>query len=180
MLDLLYSFFFQRPYLDSMKRLKIGLIVVFTLAISFSACEKDDICIDADTPRLVIRFYDVTDTTEFKDVQNLVVRGLLPSGPKDTIPNTALDSIVIPLRVDANETSFALTRQLSIDDINVDTLTLSYELKEVFKSRGCGFIVNYDALQATIKTDDSVWIQETRITTPLVENTASAHVKILH
>jgi len=176
----LYSFIHLRPFVDNMKNFKIGFIVSLTLILSFSACEKDDICIDADTPRLVIRFYDVTDTTEFKDVQNLVVRGLLPSGPKDTIPNAALDSIVIPLRTDANETSFALTRQLSIDDVNIDTLTISYEVKEVFKSRGCGFIVNYDALQATVKTDDSVWIQETRITTPLVENTASAHVKILH
>lgn len=162
-----------------MFRLRIPFIVLLGI-LSFSACEKDDICVDADTPRLVIRFYDAIDTTEFKEVQNLVVRGLLPSGPKDTITNIALDSIVIPLKVDASSTSFALTRQLSIDDINVDTLVVSYEIKELFKSRACGYIVNYDALQATVKQDDSVWIQETRITTSLIENTASAHVKILH
>lgn len=162
-----------------MFRLRIPFIVLLGI-LSFSACEKDDICVDADTPRLVIRFYDAIDTTELKDVQNLVVRGLLPSGPKDTITNIALDSIVIPLLVDANSTSFALTRQLSIDDINVDTLVVSYEIKEIFKSRACGYIVNYDALEATVKQDDSVWIQETRITTSLIENTASAHVKILH
>ncbi len=162
-----------------MFRLRIPLIVLFGI-LSFSACEKDDICVDANTPRLVIRFYDVIDTTEFKDVQNLVVRGLLPSGPKDTIANIALDSIVIPLLVDANSTSFALTRQLSIDDINVDTLVVSYEIQEIFISRACGYIVNYNAIEATVKQDDSVWIQETRITTSLIENTASAHVKILH
>jgi len=162
-----------------MFRLRIPFIVLLGI-LSFSACEKDDICVDADTPRLIIRFYDARDTTEFKDVQNLVVRGLLPSGPKDTIPNIALDSIVIPLLVDASSTSFALTRQLSISDINVDTLVVSYELKEIFKSRACGYIVNYNALKATVKQDDSVWIQETRITTSLIENTASAHVKILH
>jgi len=162
-----------------MFRLRIPFIFLLGV-LSFSACEKDDICVDADTPRLIIRFYDAIDTTAVKDVQNLVVRGLLPSGPKDTIANIALDSIVIPLQVDAGSTSFALTRQLSIDDINVDTLVVSYEIKEIFKSRACGYIVNYDALEATVKQDDSVWIQETRITTSLIENTASAHVKILH
>lgn len=162
-----------------MDKLKIPIVILLGI-LSFSACEKDDICIDADTPRLIIRFYDVTDTTEFKDVQNLVVWGLLDTDAKDTIPNAALDSIVLPLRVDKNSTSFVLTRQLSIDDINIDTLTISYEINEIFQSRGCGYIVNYNALEATVKPDDSVWMQEVRITTPLVENTASAHVKILH
>jgi len=162
-----------------MNKLQFPLIILLGI-LSFSACEKDDICIDADTPQLIIRFYNITDTTEFKDVQNLVVRGLLPSGSKDTIANIALDSIVIPLRTDASSTSFALTRQLSITDINVDTLVISYDIKEIFESRACGYIVNYDALEATVKPDDSVWIQETRITTSLIENTASAHVKILH
>ena len=162
-----------------MFRFKVPLIILLGI-LSFSACEKDDICIDADTPQLIIRFYDVTDTTEFKDVENLVVKGLLPSGPQDTIPNIALDSIVLPLRVDSNSTSFALTRQIGSDSANVDTLVLSYEIREIFKSRACGYIVNYNALEATVKPDDSVWIQETLITTSLIENTASAHVKILH
>lgn len=165
-----------------MDRLRTSFIVLLMVLLSISACEKDDICVDADTPRLIIRFYDATDTTQFKDVQNLVVRGLLSSEPQDTIANIALDSIVLPLRVDANSTSFALTRQLGIndEDINVDTLVVSYEIKEIFESRACGYIVNYDALQLTVKPDDSVWIQETIITTSLIENTASAHVKILH
>ncbi|MEM9824872.1 MAG: hypothetical protein AAF985_27555, partial [Bacteroidota bacterium] len=38
--------------------------------IHFSSCEKDDICVEGDTPLLVIGFYDITDTT-FKSVNNL-------------------------------------------------------------------------------------------------------------
>lgn len=160
-----------------MKKLKIPLIILLGI-LSFSACEKDDICIDADTPRLIIRFYDIADTTEFKDVANMVVRGLLPSGAQDTIPNTALDSIVLPLRVDVPSTSFTISRRT--DTINIDTITFDYERREIYQSRACGYIVNYDSLRANVVQDDSVWIQETRITTPLVENTASAHVKIFH
>ncbi|WP_149276868.1 DUF6452 family protein [Pareuzebyella sediminis] len=162
-----------------MNKQKIVLFLMVGI-LAFSACEKDDICVDADTPRLVVRFYDITDTTEFKDVQNLIVRGLTTSGAQDTIINSALDSIVLPLRVNENSTSFTLSRQTSIDDINIDTITFTYEAKEIFISRACGYIVNFDGLQTTVVQDDSVWIQETRIITPLIENTASAHVKILH
>lgn len=162
-----------------MNKLKIVIFLMVGI-LAFSACEKDDICVDADTPRLIVRFYDIADTTDFKSVQNLIVRGLTASGAQDTITNSALDSIVLPLRVDENSTSFTLSRQTSNDDINVDTITFTYEAKEIFISRACGYIVNFDGLQTTVVQDDSVWIQETRITTPLIENTASAHVKILH
>ncbi|SHJ41925.1 DUF6452 family protein [Pseudozobellia thermophila] len=162
-----------------MNKIRIAVIILLGI-LSFSACEKDDICIDADTPSLVIRFYDVSDPTEFKDVQNLIVRGLLPSGAQDTIDNVALDSIVLPLRVDSNTTSFTLSRQVSIDDINIDTLTFNYETKEIFKSRACGYIVNYEQLEASVVPSDSLWIQDVIVVDSTVENTASAHVKIFH
>src|SRR5680860_1887398 len=92
-----------------MSKLKIPFIILLGI-LAFSACEKDDICIDADTPRLVIQFYDVLDTTQSKDVQNLVVIGLDEMGLRDTIPNVALDSIILPLRTNATSTSFTLKR----------------------------------------------------------------------
>ncbi|SIT10036.1 hypothetical protein SAMN05421766_11022 [Zobellia uliginosa] len=162
-----------------MNRFKILFIILLGI-LSFSACEKDDICTDYDTPQVVIRFYDVLNPTEFKDVQNLIVWGVLPSGGKDTIANVALDSIVLPLRVDANSTSFALSRQLSIDDINVDTLTFNYDVTELYKSRACGYIANFENLTVTVEQDDSVWIQTIDVDNALIENTASAHVKIFH
>ncbi|MUH37958.1 hypothetical protein D9O36_19060, partial [Zobellia amurskyensis] len=89
-------------------------------------------------------------------------------------------SIVLPLRVDATSTTFAMSRQLSIDGPNVDTLTFNYDVKEIYKSRACGYIANFENLTATIKQDDSVWVQTIDVDNALIENTASAHVKILH
>ena len=162
-----------------MDKLKI-LIIILLGILSFSACEKDDICIDRDTPRLVVRFYDAMDTTLSKDVQNLVVIGIDDLGLKDTIANAALDSILLPLRVNKDSTTFILSRQTSITDVNIDTLTLTYEPVEVFASRACGYIVNFDELQATVKPDDSVWVQRIVVDTALIKNSASTHVKIFH
>ena len=162
-----------------MGKLKIIIIILFTIA-AFSACEKDDICIDADTPLLIIRFYDIDDSDEFKDVQNLVVIGLDESGLRDTIPNAALDSIALPLRTDFATTSFTFRRQLDINDsISTDTLTFSYIPREIFASRACGFIVNYDSLQAEI-IDENMWIQSISVDSTFIENSAAAHVKIFH
>ncbi|MUH36295.1 hypothetical protein D9O36_10625, partial [Zobellia amurskyensis] len=72
-----------------MNKLKILFIILLGI-FSFSACEKDDICTDFDTPQLVIRFYDVLNPTEFKDVQNLIVWGIVADEGKDTIANIAL------------------------------------------------------------------------------------------
>ncbi len=162
-----------------MNKLKIPLIILLGI-LAFSACEKDDICIDADTPQLVIRFYDAMDPTESKDVQNLVVKGFDESGLRDTIINAALDSIVLPLRPNKTSTTFTLSRQTSISDINIDTLRFTYDPKEVFASRACGYIVNYDALQATVQQDDSLWIQRITVDSTYIENTAATHVKIFH
>lgn len=162
-----------------MSKLKIPFIILLGI-LAFSACEKDDICIDADTPRLVIRFYDAMDTTLSKDVQNLVIIGVDDSGLRDTIPNAALDSIILPLRPNKTTTTFTFSRQTSISDINIDTLRLNYAPKEVFASRACGYIVNYDSLQATAQQDDSLWIQRITIDTSLIANSASTHVKIFH
>ncbi len=164
-----------------MSKFKFPLVILLGI-LAFSACEKDDICIDADTPRLVIRFYDALDTTLSKDVQNLVVIGIDEMGPRDTIPNVALDSIIVPLRPNATSTSFTLKRALSITDKNTDTITFNYSAKEVFKSRACGYIVNYENLQAalTINNPDSIWVKGIIIDPALIENSATTHVKILH
>ena len=165
-----------------MSKFKFPLIILFGI-LAFSACEKDDICIDADTPQLVIQFYDAIDTAQLKDVQNLVVVGLDETGVRDTIPNIALDSIVLPLRPDTGSTSFIFSRVLDVlDTLSHNTVTFTYEPKEVFKSRACGYVVNYANLQATIKeTDpDSLWIKDIIIDTALIENSATTHVKIFH
>jgi hypothetical protein len=163
-----------------MNRIRIIFFIVLGI-ISFAACEKDDICVDGDEPLLVIRFYDVTDTTELKDVTNLEVRGLISPDTLDVISNADLDSIAIPLRADASFTSFVISRQESSDETeNIDVLTFSHETKDVFISRACGYIANYENLSTDLTVDSDNWIESIEIVNTIIENSDTAHVKIFH
>ena len=160
------------------------IMVVFVVAIlSLMACEKDDICVDGTTPLLVIRFYDVEDTLVVKAVSGLNVQGLLENEPKGVIPNATLDSIALPLRIGEVGTSFLLGQNLTpnnVDTVNNDILTFNYETREVFISRACGFIANYDNLNNQLTPDFDNWIKRVEIIEPTVANSLVAHVKIFH
>ncbi len=164
---------------------KVNSVLSILLGIIFiSSCEKDDICIDGDTPLLSIEFYDAEDTTALKDVPTLVVQGLLEGSVYPIISNVSLSSIELPLRVDATTTTFIISENLTATDtttINKDTISFNYETKELFVSRACGFIANYDNLQGSISaTDTALWMKEIKIMTSLVENDTLVNVKILH
>ncbi len=163
---------------------KTTVVLIFLLGIvSFSSCEKDDICVDGDTPLLIVRFYDSQDITQTKEVPGLQVNGLIiGTDTLEILPNASLDSIVLPLRPTETNTSFLISQKLGEDDpTNFDVLTFSYEVKEEFVSRACGFVANYDALEGSATSEgDASWINEIQIITPLVENSTAAHVKIFH
>jgi len=164
-----------------MRILKIVFFVLLGI-LSFSACEKDDICIDGDTPLLVIEFFDVNDTTLLKDVPSLTVNGFIePDSVLATIQNTSASSVSLPLRADTNSTTFIFSQRLTANDsIQSDTVTFSYGTKEDFVSRACGFTVSYTDLVGSIGQEDDFWIQEIRIDTLFVNNTVETNVKILH
>jgi hypothetical protein len=163
---------------------KTTVVLIFLLGIiSFSSCEKDDICVDGDTPLLIVRFYDSQDITQTKEVTGLQVNGLIiGTDTLEILANASLDSIAIPLRVTETNTSFLISQKLGEDDpTNFDVLTFSYEVKEEFVSRACGFVANYEALEGSVTSEgDAPWINEIQIITPLVENSTEAHVKIFH
>jgi len=162
---------------------KIQLLFVILIAIvAFSACEKDDICVDGDTPLLVIRFYDVLDTTLVKTVPGLEVIGFLPPDSLlSTLSNASLDSIAIPLRVDFESTSFIFSEKLSTDDpVNNDTLLFTYSNKQIYISRACGYVDNYENLSSSLTGDADNWIKKITIDTSLIANSNAAHVKIYH
>ena len=153
-----------------MKKLFILLLFIFA---GFSSCERDDICIDDITPHLIIRFYDVTDTTLVKSVNQLSVK--LLDIEANYLSNSTTDSIALPLISSADVTRFVLT-----NETNSDTITVNYIPEAVFVGRSCGFksIFNDLALQRTDDGDN--WIQSFKIITQQVENETSAHVKIFH
>lgn len=170
-----------------MKKILPSLLITFLL-IAIASCEKDDICVDGDTPLLVIGFFNVDDTTESKDVPSLRIREVVLDSNINTITDRAsnLDSIGIPLRIDATNTVFAFITDSADDETtgeetgNIDTLTISYETREVFISRACGFVINYDNLNVTLPESTSNWIQDISISEQTIENSNNIHVKIFH
>lgn len=171
-----------------MNRIKFSLILLFGLTI-FLGCEKDDICVDADTPLLIIRFYDIENPTEFKVVPGLRVVGIGNGEPVDTFADrsSTLDSIAIPLKTTDISTMFSFIIDSEDDDNGEetgksDTLQFLYETEEVFKDRACGFIVNYDNLSTSFTPSIENWIQEIEIikTSVMIEEEVTAHVKIFH
>ena len=157
--------------------------------ILFFACEKDDICVDADTPLLIIRFYDAADTTVLKPVPNLRVIGVGNGNPVNTFADrTAIDSIAIPLKTDALSTEFNFILNSADDDTSgnetgqINAVSFNYAVKEEFESRACGFIANYENLDTNFTPVAQNWIQEIEIVKTLVmtEEEVTAHVKIFH
>lgn len=164
----------------------LAISAILMILISFSGCEKDDICVDGDTPLLVIGFYDINDTTTAKKVTKLRVAGLDQEFTVSSVADrTDLDSIAVPIRINNPSTSFVLisnsASNSSNEEIgNADVVTFNYETKEVFVSRACGFIANYENLNGTLTTDPDNWIKGIEIVQTTINDQATAHVKIFH
>jgi len=160
--------------------MKKSIFYILLLILTFSACEKDDICLLPNTPKLVLRFYDVSDTTSKKDVTFLSIW----ADGKDTLSNyksVTLDSIAIPLNVNTTETVYHFkmnnTTGNSIDN-KFNKITLTYNPEEVYVSRSCGFKTIFNNV---IITSDNGWIQSfTPSTLITIDNETAAHVQIFH
>lgn len=128
----------------------ISLLLLFTFGLS--SCEKDDIC-DPDTPttpRLVITFYDINNSTVLKEVDDLMVIGegktegiIFNETATDTTQYLAnSSSISIPLRTDVDSTTYTFVLDSQNDNaaaINSDQITFNYARNTVYVSRACGF-----------------------------------------
>lgn len=164
---------------------KLFLLTIILGAFLISACEKDDICVDGDTPLLVLRFYDAQDTANFKSVSGLRIIGDGQDIPVNTFSDrSTTDSVAIPLRADQSSTRFFLIlNSADEDDVetgNIDTLNIAYTIEELFVSRACGFIANYNDLDPQLTTGSENWIQSIEVIDTTVTNQFSAHVKIFH
>lgn len=170
-----------------MKKILPCLLTAFLL-VHFASCEKDDICVDGDTPLLVIGFFDSTDTTLAKEVPSLRVKEVILDSIINTIADrsSSLDSIGVPLRIGEANTQFAFISDSADDEDtgeetgNIDTLTISYTTGEAFISRACGFVAQYDDLTVTLPASASNWIQDISIVQETLENSNNIHVKIFH
>jgi hypothetical protein len=173
-------------------------ILLLACLFSLFTCEKDDICAEgsAVTPQLIVSFYDETNPTQKKTVDNLYVVGYNSDNQMVTFASTGeetRDSILVPLRTDANITKIGFHRDYEIDDNdtpndtsddiilgNEDLIDFGYTRSDVYVSRACGFIANYLGLSTTLGPDSDNWILNTEIVKENVENEIEAHVKVYH
>ena len=122
----------------------VSLLLLFVFIV-ISACEKDDICVDGDTPLLIIRFYDAADSVTLKSVASLRILGIGNGEPLNTFTDrSSRDSVAVPLRINEANTQFQIILNSDGEDNtetgNIDTLQFNYETNEVFVSRAvnCG------------------------------------------
>ncbi len=163
---------------------KIQLLFICLFLVTFSSCEKDDICetTTPTTPKLIIEFYDILNPTVKKNVTNLAVKEI---NSTNSLAFTGTSKIQIPLSItqDISKYSFILnSTDVTID--NEDFLQFNYSRQNLFVSRACGFKTNF-TLNSTlpfIKTEtlipDGYWIQNIVITTSNITTENETHVKI--
>lgn len=150
------------------------------------SCERDEICLEDVTPKLIIRFYNDNIPTEVKSVINLRVNieGIEGEYSNETI-TVLTDSIAIPLQIAENRTSFLLTIQGDESEggeDNLDTITITYNQEDIFVSRSCGFKTVFNESNGSLVDDDDNWIKniETVNDSQQIIDENAAHVKIYH
>ena len=84
-----------------MKRILLLLLV----AISFSGCEKDDICAEETTPRLIIEFYDISNPANLRTVLNLKVKAVGQTLDLGTF--NGVSKIELPLKITDTFTKYS-------------------------------------------------------------------------
>ena len=147
------------------------------IALLISSCEKDDFCIEPITPNMIVRFYNATNISETKAVNDLTIN---ISNLDSIYINVSIDSIVIPLDVTSNQIIYNFS-----SGTNVDILTIDYEIEEVFVSRSCGFkaIFNNVTVTSDVSNDWIIGLTETlenTITIPTIDDESAAHIQIFH
>ncbi|AUC84195.1 hypothetical protein CW731_02275 [Polaribacter sp. ALD11] len=164
-----------------MKKIILFLLLFLVL---FSACEKDDFCVQNPvTSKLIIDFYDATNRETPKKVQLLSVW----SGTKDTISqytSVSENSISIPLNSLTSETVYSFKKNTSggaTSKNEITTFTIKYDTEEEFVSRSCGYKVVFNNVAFSADTGSTSWIKDFTPTTIInLDNQTTAHVQIFH
>ncbi|MDN3677219.1 DUF6452 family protein [Flavobacterium paronense] len=157
------------------------LIVLFSL----SGCEKDDICTDETTPRLILEFYDISNPANLKNVVNLKIKGVGQTLDLGTF--TSVSKVELPLKIDELTTKYSLILNSTGLIPNEDFLQFNYTSQNIFVSRACGYktIFELNAFpNGVIKTDGGIppedfWIKDINILTTSITTENETHIKIL-
>lgn len=160
------------------------ILLLLLIALSFSSCEKDDICTDETTPRLILEFYDVSNPTNLKNVVNLKVTGV---GQADYLKVfTGVSKVELPLKIESDMTQYSmiLNSTSTTTAPNEDFLQFDYNRRNVFVSRACGYktVFELNSPNGITLTDaatpDLYWIQGYDVQTTNIETENEVHIKI--
>ncbi|MET0760249.1 MAG: DUF6452 family protein [Flavobacterium sp.] len=168
------------------------ILLVFAIALSFSGCEKDDICEGntPTTPRLIIEFYDNLNPTVLKNVTNLKVTGEGATGVGTTfyLLFDAKSKIELPLKTTEDLTKYTLVlNATNSSTISTDELQFNYSRANVYVSRACGFKTIYDlngtSLTPFILNNNPTltqgnWIKNIEVIQPNINDENETHIKI--
>ena len=141
--------------LNIIKKISLAVFLIVTL----STCERDDICPEdvPTTPRLILKFYDVSNQENTKVVPNLFIQGVDNNEALTGFTGTSnITEVQLPLKTNENSTSFRFIKDYAINDNgtpndtsddfitgNEDIITINYNTKNVYVSRACGFKTIY-------------------------------------
>jgi len=146
--------------------------IITVCVLTILSCEKDDICIDATTPNLVIRFYNNDIQTDLKNVLLDSVWAINKNGIEQ-YKGVSTDSIAIPLNLNENSTTYIIK-----NNAIKDTIKFIYDRKDIFVSRSCGYKTIFENLQ--IDNNSINWIKNISINNTIIENDTAAHITIFH
>jgi hypothetical protein len=167
------------------------IIALLLLGITFSSCEKDDICAEETTPRLILEFYDVNNPTVKKSVTSLKVTGYKTDN--STLLTDSLDTfsgvskIELPLRITEDITKYSLILNSTSTSVtpNTDILEFKYTRQNVFVSRACGYktIFTLNSPIGVTRTDsntidDGFWMQNINTQTTNITTENEVHIKV--
>ncbi|MDO5608868.1 MAG: DUF6452 family protein [Capnocytophaga sp.] len=161
------------------------LFAIALIALAFYACEPDDLCENTVvTPRLVVRTYSAASPTTVSPVNNLLVYG---EGSSLVLSYTSLDSLALPLKIDANSTTYVMVKNAvyntstgELASGSAATVTFTYDVENEFVSKGCGFKAVFKNLDAAVEDPANSWITNINILNSTVENESNAKVHIYH
>ncbi|WP_026708736.1 DUF6452 family protein [Flavobacterium frigidarium] len=167
------------------------ILLIFAIAFTFSSCEKDDIC-DANTittPRLVISFYDISNSSVLKDVTNLSIIEENETEAVTFNSSTLINgsTVSIPLKTDADVTKYRFILYFGSTTTpvaNEDQIQFNYTRENVYVSRACGYKTEYtlDPANPFILTDgaaaDQQWIKYVAVKKSTITNENETHLEI--
>ncbi|WP_055445625.1 DUF6452 family protein [Lacinutrix mariniflava] len=145
---------------------KTATLLLLFVCIAFS-CEKDDICPEdtPTTPSLIVEFRDFTLIDNTKSVTGLRIEDFVDSTHVlGDHSSTSEVQMILPLKTDALETKYKVYRDyVDTDGVitgNPDVITITYETKEVYVSRACGYKIIFENVLLTItpETTSDNWM----------------------